>query len=124
MFSDLAGFGISILSIWIGTLPSTEKYTFGYKRAEIIGALVSVLLIWGLTIALVYEAILRTMYEEDVDGEIMLITAVFGFLCNCVMAKLLHGGHDHDHHNHKKAPGTGHEIMMEEHSESDERNDE
>ena len=75
MFSDLAGFGISILSIWIGTLPSSEKYTFGYKRAEIIGALVSVLLIWALTIALVYEAVMRTLYEEDVDGFIMLITA-------------------------------------------------
>ena len=75
MFSDLAGFGVSILSIWIGTLPSTEKYTFGYKRAEIIGALVSVLLIWGLTVGLVYEAVMRTLNPEEVDGFIMLITA-------------------------------------------------
>lgn len=59
-------------------------------RAEIIGALSSVILIWGLTLWLIYEAILRVINKPDVDGKIMLITAVFGLCCNLIMMNMLH----------------------------------
>ena len=91
--------------------------SFGYHRAEVIGALGSIILIWGLTILLLYEATMRIINKSIVtDPLIMLITAVFGLVCNLVMAKILHtsptgeghGGnifhacdHDHGHgHNH------------------------
>jgi zinc transporter 2 len=57
MFSDFAGFFISIFSIWLARKPSTMTLTYGFHRAEIIGALVSVIIIWGLTIWLFVEAI-------------------------------------------------------------------
>lgn len=61
----------------------------------------SVVLIWGLTIWLVYEAIGRIIHPEEVRAEIMLITACLGLLFNIVMMKVLHGsshgGHDHGH---------------------------
>jgi len=74
--------------------------SFGYHRAEVIGALASIILIWGLTILLFYEATIRVIGEVVVtDPLIMLITAGFGLFCNLVMAKVLHssptGGHDH-----------------------------
>jgi len=59
MFSDFCGFFISIASIQIGRRPSTKTHSYGYHRAEIIGALVSVVLIWGLTIWLLVEAVER-----------------------------------------------------------------
>ena len=39
LFSDLVGFFISLFSLWIARRPTTEKYTFGYDRSEVIGAL-------------------------------------------------------------------------------------
>lgn len=57
MFSDFCGFFISIFSVWMAMKPSDEKNSFGYHRAEIIGALISVIIIWILTIFLVIEAI-------------------------------------------------------------------
>lgn len=57
LFSDVSGFFISIFSIWISTLPNDHAMTYGYSRAETIGALGSIILIWGLTLWLVYEAI-------------------------------------------------------------------
>ena len=98
MFSDLSGFMISIFSLWIALKPATNKMSYGYHRAEVIGAMCSVLLIWGLTIWLVYEAIWRVIEPEPVDGLIMLITAIFGLACNLVMAKMLHGSGYHHHH--------------------------
>jgi len=84
--------------------------SFGYHRAEIIGALVSVNLIWGLTIWLLYEATLRIVTRTEVDGLIMLITAIIGFVFNIVMGLVLaYQGIDHNlHHHHHGDEEEGH----------------
>jgi zinc transporter 2 len=64
MFSDLSGFMISIISIWIAKKPSSHKMSYGYHRAEIIGALGNVILIWGLTIWLIFEAVDRMINRD------------------------------------------------------------
>lgn len=46
MFSDFSGFMISIFSIWMGQKPASKLMSFGYHRAEVIGALASIVLIW------------------------------------------------------------------------------
>lgn len=39
LFSDFIGFLISLLAIWIGRKSPSKDMTFGYYRAEVIGAL-------------------------------------------------------------------------------------
>ena len=97
LLSDFSGFLISMFSIWIGTRPATGGMSFGYHRAEVIGALGSVMLIWGLTVWLVVEAIYRVINPIRVDGKIMLITAGIGLLVNLIMVKVLHSGPGHHH---------------------------
>ena len=53
LLSDLAGFAISIVALVIGSRAPTNSLTFGYHRAETVGALTSVLLIWALTFWLI-----------------------------------------------------------------------
>lgn len=123
LLSDLAGFLISISALWLANKTPTSRLSFGFHRAEILGALVSVLLIWLLTGVLVYEATLRVMNPEPVDGKIMFIVASAGFACNLIMGCILAaGGHGHSHglsiggddhgHSHggepKKSKGHGH----------------
>ena len=64
MFSDVAGFMISFFSIYISQGKTTTNYTMGYHRAEILGAYVSIFLIWGLLIALNWEATIRIIYRD------------------------------------------------------------
>ena len=59
LLSDLLGFQISIVALFLGQRPASMSLTYGYHRAEVVGALCSVILIWGLTIWLLYEAIKR-----------------------------------------------------------------
>jgi zinc transporter 2 len=59
MFSDFSGFAISMISIYLSAKTPTESLSYGYYRCEVIGALVSVLSIWGITSWLVVEAIHR-----------------------------------------------------------------
>lgn len=101
LLSDFLGFIISIVSIYISRRGATHQMSFGYHRAEVIGALASVVLIWGLTIWLLYEATLRVITPNKVDGLIMLITAVIGFAFNIVMGLVLaYQGIDHNLHSH------------------------
>ena len=53
-------------------------------HVEVIGAIVSVLIIWILTSILVYEAILRIIHynSEKIDADIMLVTACVGVFFN------------------------------------------
>lgn len=57
--------------------------SFGFHRAEVIGALVSVLLIWVVTAILVYVAVLRTIYGNfELNSSVMLVTSGFGIFVN------------------------------------------
>jgi len=90
MLSDVAGFMISYFAIYMGNRPASFKMSYGFHRAEVLGALASILLIWGLLIWLFIEAIDRLIHGPDVDGEVMLITACVGLACNIVNIFTLH----------------------------------
>jgi zinc transporter 2 len=75
--------------------------SYGYHRAEVLGALCSVLLIWGLLGWLLKEAIDRLSDPEIDSPLIMLITAFVGLAFNIISIFILHdcgGGHGHHHH--------------------------
>lgn len=107
LLSDVASFAISLLSLWAAGWEATPRQSYGFFRVEILGALVSIQLIWLLAGILVYEAILRLIHDTgDVNGLLMFIVATFGLVVNIVMVLLLghdhgHGhGHGHDDHGH------------------------
>lgn len=57
--------------------------SFGWYRAEVLGAITSVLMIWVITAILVYWAILRCITRDfEVNAEIMLITSAVAILVN------------------------------------------
>ena len=117
LLSDLASFLISIFALWLATRAPTSRLSFGFHRAEILGALISVIMIWLLTGILVYEAVQRIREPELVDGRIMFIVASCGLAVNLVMGLILYqSGHQHSHglgggggghgHSHGAAPAT------------------
>lgn len=57
--------------------------SFGFHRAEVIGALTSVLMIWVVTAILVYVAVIRILeLDFELNSGYMLITSGFGILVN------------------------------------------
>lgn len=93
LLSDLAGFLISIYALHISSRMPDANFTFGYHRAEIVGAIASVFIIWILTAVLLVESIARLFdSHHQVDGKIMLITSSIGLVFNGIMAYVLHSG--------------------------------
>lgn len=127
LLSDVAAFAISLFSLWAAGWEATPRQSYGFLRVEILGALVSIQLIWLLAGILVYEAVLRLIHETgEVNGFLMFVVSAFGLVVNIIMALVLghdhahahgHGhGHDHGHghghdHDHELGNGHGHEHM-------------
>lgn len=66
------------------------EYTFGWHRSEIIGTIISIVFLLTLTIWLLIEATKRIFVVYQIDGEIMLITAILSIIFNLLMMDILH----------------------------------
>ncbi|XP_054742490.1 proton-coupled zinc antiporter SLC30A2 isoform X1 [Anastrepha obliqua] len=96
LLTDFASFMISLFAIWIAGRPSTQRMSFGWYRAEVIGAMASVIMIWVITAILVWLAVQRLINRDfEVDAKIMLITSGLAILVNLVMGLQLQHGHSH-----------------------------
>lgn len=97
LLTDFASFMISLFSLWVASRPATRRMSFGWYRAEVIGALTSVIMIWVVTGILVYLAIERIVNESfEIQAELMLITSAVGVAVNLIMGLALHQ-HGHSH---------------------------
>ncbi|RWS31629.1 Zinc transporter 2-like protein [Leptotrombidium deliense] len=119
LLTDFASFMISLFSLWIATRPATKRMSFGWYRAEVIGALTSVLMIWVVTGILVYLAVERIINKTyEVEADVMLITAAIGVLVNIIMGISLQCGgvpHGHSHGGDVETTSHSHKHSHEEH---------
>ncbi|KAK7869064.1 hypothetical protein R5R35_000785 [Gryllus longicercus] len=124
LLTDFASFMISLFSLWVASRPPTRRMSFGWYRAEVIGALTSVLMIWVVTGVLVYLAIERIVEKDfDIDARIMLITSALGVLVNLVMGLTLHQhGHGHSHSHGENASSHSESAVESAHHHSDSQN--
>lgn len=93
LFTDVGALSLSLFVLKIAHLPSTPKMSYGYHRAEILGALASALSLWALCGVLIYEAINRLIAPPEVKGPIVFVIASIGLIANLLMMRTLHGHH-------------------------------
>ena len=89
LLSDLAGFLISLFSLIVAMKPADRNFTFGYHRFEVLGALASILIIWGLTVWLLIAAVWRIKHPNPIVGFLMVCIAAGGLLFNIIMNRVL-----------------------------------
>lgn len=74
-FSDAISLGIAFFARRIARRPSDEEMTFGYVRAEIVAALINYTTLIVVGLYLVYEAVLRLIEPQPVEGWTIVIIA-------------------------------------------------
>ncbi|XP_029427560.1 zinc transporter 2 isoform X2 [Rhinatrema bivittatum] len=106
LLTDFASMMIGLFALWVSSRPATKTMNFGWHRAEILGALLSVLSIWVVTGVLVYLAVERLVSGNyEIEGGTMLITSACAMAVNIIMGVTLYqSGHRHSHYGH----GHGH----------------
>ncbi len=90
MFTDVGALLLSLIVSHIAKRPSTPSMSYGYARAEVIGALASSASLWALSAVLIYQSFGRLYHPEPVKGPIVFAIASIGLLANLWMMRLLH----------------------------------
>jgi Co/Zn/Cd efflux system component len=89
-FSDFTAILISYIAFRIGKKGASDRQTFGYRRAEIMAALLNVTILTGACIFILYGALQRFLSPEIVSGHIVIWAALVGIIGNDFSAWLLH----------------------------------
>lgn len=95
MLTDVGALLLTLFVLWLARRPSSDTMTFGYHRAEILGALGSGLAIWVISGFLIYEAIERMQAPPEVNGPVVFVIATIGLIANLVSMRMLsHAKHE------------------------------
>lgn len=92
--------GALALAYWVASVaqrPRSRQCTYGYRRAEVLGALFSSLMLGVISLWVGTRAIERLMSTTpDIHGHGLLATAFVGLIVNLCAAWILHrqGGHN------------------------------
>lgn len=93
MVTDSFSLGLAAFAAWIARRPPSARHTYGFVRAEIIAALINGLLMLGVVLFIVIEAIERLRTPQPVAGGWVMAIAAIGFGVNVIVAWVLsHGG--------------------------------
>ena len=86
--NDAASLGIAIVARRIGRRPADSRRTFGYRRAEVIGALINLTTLIIVGLYLIYETIRRYFDPGPIEGWIIVWVAGIALVVDILTAVL------------------------------------
>jgi cobalt-zinc-cadmium efflux system protein len=81
-FTDALALALAWFGFYLQSKPADESRTYGYHRAGVLSAFVNALTLVGLSLWILYEAVLRLRSPEKVDEGIMIWVAGLGLAVN------------------------------------------
>ncbi|KAL9128040.1 MAG: hypothetical protein Q9217_003204 [Psora testacea] len=113
MLNDVLSLCVGLWAVKVAHQKSSSKmYTYGWQRAETLGALVNGVFLVALCLSIFLEAIQRFVEPQSVSNpKLVLIVGCFGLLSNILGLFLFHehghshggGGHSHSHESNNLA---------------------
>jgi cobalt-zinc-cadmium efflux system protein len=94
MLTDSTGLIIALVAVSLAARPATSSRTFGLQRVEILAALTNGLLLVGVAVWVLIQAVDRWSQPEQVNSGLMLGVALVGAAANTVGLLILRGGKD------------------------------
>ena len=86
--NDAASLGLALMARRIARRPADERRTFGYRRAEVIGALINLTALILIGLYLIAEAVRRFFDPRPVEGWIVVIVGGVALLVDIATAAL------------------------------------
>ena len=94
MFSDAVSLGIAILAFRLGEKAISSSKTFGYKRFEILAALLNGVTLIVISIFILIEAVSRFANPPEIASIGMLVISTAGLVVNLLVAWIMMRGAD------------------------------
>ncbi|TFB02841.1 Zinc/cadmium resistance protein [Trichoderma ghanense] len=116
MLNDIISLAIGLWAVIASQKATTDEFTFGWVRAEILGAFFNAVFLIALCVSIILEALTRFVEPPEINNpKLILIVGCAGLFSNLLGFVVLGGhghdhGHDHDHdHEEGHAHGNGHD---------------
>ena len=94
MLTDAGALGLAVVAAVLSSRPADDKRTFGYRRAEVLGAQINVGALVVLSIWICWEAIERLRAGHvAIDLRLMAVIALVGLAANLAILRVLHQEH-------------------------------
>ena len=93
VFADVAGMGLSLAAIAIGSKPRTAVRTFGLYRLEILAASLNAVLLLGIGLVVLIEAARRFADPPPVQSGLVAVVAAVVIVANLVSLAFLGRSH-------------------------------
>ena len=97
MLSDSISLVIALLAFQLGEKAASFNNTYGFKRFEIIAAMINGLTLILISLYIIYEAIGRFANPPEVATTGMLIISIIGLLVNVIVAWIMLRGGNTEH---------------------------
>jgi cobalt-zinc-cadmium efflux system protein len=89
MLTDAAALGLAVAAASFAGRPARGRWTFGFRRLEILAAQVNGITLLVVGVVIVYTAVHRLIDPPDVRGGIVVAVALAGVAVNLVATALL-----------------------------------
>jgi len=94
MLTDAGALGLALVAAWLSTRRADDRRTYGWRRAEVLGAQLNVATLLGLTAWIAWEAVTRLRApERPIDVGLMAVVAAIGLAANLAILVVLR--HEH-----------------------------
>jgi cobalt-zinc-cadmium efflux system protein len=92
MLTDSGGLVIALVAASLAGRPPTSRRTWGWLRAEVLGATAQAAVLLAVGVFVVIEAVQRLFAPPEIDGGLLLVFGVIGLLANVASIAVLMGG--------------------------------
>ncbi len=92
MLTDTAALALAYGAFRLSRRPADRMRTYGYDRFQVLAAFINGLVLFGIFVWIVKEAIERIIAPTEVLAVPMLVVAVLGLGINLIAFKILHPG--------------------------------
>ena len=93
---DIFSLALALFAFKLARIPSTERYTYGYKKGSILIALVNAVILLVAVGAIVIESFHKFKNPTEMDGSVISWTAGVGIVVNGLTAWMLMKNQKHD----------------------------
>ncbi|SCV05058.1 LANO_0G17546g1_1 [Lachancea nothofagi CBS 11611] len=123
MLNDIFSLLVALWAVDVAKNKSADStYTYGWKRAEILGALINAVFLIALCVSILIEAVQRFFEPQEINNpKLVLMVGFAGLISNIVGLFLFHDhGHSHGHgHSHAAASSPQDEESGHSHSHAE-----
>ena len=89
MLTDAFSLVLALVAMRLAARPAHGRWTFGFKRAEILSAQANGITLLVLVGVFVYEAVQRLITPPEVHGALVIVTALVGIAVNAAAALMI-----------------------------------